>query len=237
MLRANPNYLKMWFAAISLKPVHLALRQWGTLGFVCGLYPGLHCYTENIFTANVTKMALALRGFQRHSARVRLCITSTLVLWPRRGRNGGAIFPCSAVSPVCPLIILTPFCTRCYAVEHENKNTLPQVYQVSRHKLVSGWPPLRNLCSLSCFLISLMVLFWWLDLITVSPFVRFSPVGKSKNDKTINDSILGSFLTLETAVDVTLSILVPFTRLFWSFRPKSSSVDWVVSVGTVDVQT
>lgn len=53
------------------------------------------------------------------------------------GRNGGAIFPCSAVSP---LIIPTPFCTQCYAVEHENKNILSQDFQVSQHKLVRGFP-------------------------------------------------------------------------------------------------
>lgn len=86
------------------------------------------------------------------------------------------MFSCSAVSPMCPLIILTPFCTQCYAVEHENKNTLPQVYQVSRHELVSGSP--QNLCSLSCFFISFDGFI--LVLITVSPFVGFSPVGQSK---------------------------------------------------------
>lgn len=59
------------------------------------------------------------------------------------GRNGGAKNPCSAFSP---LIIPTPFCTQCYAVEHENKNILSQESQVSRHKLVRGLP--RNLFSL-----------------------------------------------------------------------------------------
>lgn len=55
----------------------------------------------------------------------------------------------------CPLMIFTPFCTQCYAVEHENKNTLPQAYQVSGHQLVSGSP--RNLCALFCFLISFVL--------------------------------------------------------------------------------
>lgn len=139
--RVHPNDLSRIFAAIYLKPVHLLVGQWGTLGFV----RGLTC-TDNIlvpFTASGPKMACALRGFW---AQVSLCILYILVLRPGRGRNGGALFPCSAVSPMCPLIILTPFCTQCYAVEHENKNTLPQVYPVSIHELVSGSP--RKLCSL-----------------------------------------------------------------------------------------
>lgn len=89
-------------------------------------------------SANGTKTAFALRGFQRRSAQVCLCILYILVLWPRRGRNGGAIFPCSAVSPMCPLIILTPFCTQCHAVEHENKKH-PASSQPSVQTRVSEW--------------------------------------------------------------------------------------------------
>lgn len=40
-------------------------------------------------------------------------------------------------------LIFTPFCTRCYDVEHENKKTtLPQVCRVSTQQLVNGSPVL-----------------------------------------------------------------------------------------------
>lgn len=81
---------------------------------------------------------------------------------------------CSAVSPICPLIILTPFCTQCYAVEHENKNTLPQVYQVSRHELVSGSP--RK----SLFFLLPPHQVFMLMCLTVFFFVGYTPAGQCK---------------------------------------------------------
>lgn len=73
-----------------------------------------------------------------------------------------------------PCVILTPFCTRCYAVEHENKNILPQVYQVSRHKLVSGSP--QKSLFFSYLLISFdgLALIW----ITSSHLFGSCPVGQ-----------------------------------------------------------
>lgn len=75
--------------------------------------------------------------------------------------------------PWCHLIILTPFCTQCYAVEHENKNSLPQADQESRHELVRASP--QNLGSLLC-----PHRFRWLVLIAVSLLVHLSPEGENK---------------------------------------------------------
>lgn len=75
-----------------------------------------HCRTGNILiplTANVTKVLSETAS------------GNVWVLWPRWGRGGGALYPCSAVSS---LVKPTPLCTQCFAVEHENKNNLPQVY-------------------------------------------------------------------------------------------------------------
>lgn len=227
--RVNPNYLKRIFAAAFLKTVHLVVDQWGTLGFV----RGLTCTDTTVvpFTASGTKMACALRGFWAQAC---LCTLCTLVLWPRRGRNGGAIFPFSAVSPMCPLIILTPFCTRCYAVEHENKNTLPQVYPVSIHKWVSGLPP--KLCSLSCFLISFDSFNFML--IAVSTFVqpcRFRV--KRRNFLQYISWYARAFCItlLQKVLKKKLKVLLPSCSWAFDRITQSSSADWVVSgVRTAD---
>lgn len=117
-----------------VKHVHLLARQWGTLGFVHEQCSGL---TLCRVIANGTEMTFG--AFKDTWPRSLLTSCACWCCGLGGGRNGGAIFPCSAVSPMCHL---TPFCTHCDAVEHENKNTLPQVYQVSRHSEWVG--PTKN---------------------------------------------------------------------------------------------
>lgn len=63
---------------------------------------------------NGPKMASSWRCFQRHSARVCLCMLYVLVP-SAEGETEVLNTQRSAVSP------LTPFCKHCFAVEHENK--------------------------------------------------------------------------------------------------------------------
>lgn len=152
MFRVNPNYLKS--PAYLLKTVH-PRRCAESVGFVCGLSPGLHCCTENIlvpFIANGTKTSQhegALRDTQPRSVFAH-CTHSH---WCRAlgGGEMEVLYSHAVLFLPCVLSSINPVCTHCYAVEHENKNTLPQVYRVSRHELVSAL--LQNLCSVSSFLI------------------------------------------------------------------------------------
>lgn len=95
------------------------------------------------FTANGTKMHQG--AFQRHSAHT---VHSGAMASAGEKWRGAIISPHAVLFLPCVLwSLLTPFCTQCYAVEHENKNTLPQVYQVSRHELVSGAAPKTSVLS------------------------------------------------------------------------------------------
>lgn len=113
-----------------VKHVYPLVRLWGTLGFVREQCPGP-------VIANGAEMTFG--AFRDTWPRSLLASCACWCCGLGGGRNGGAIFPCSAVSPMCHL---TPFCTRCDAEEHENKNTLPQVYKCPG--IVSEWVPLKN---------------------------------------------------------------------------------------------
>lgn len=86
-----------------------------------------HCCPDNIFTTSGTKMTLSMKVLFRGSQRYVVVSELVLALCPVQGRNGGATY--QSYFSLCP--ILTHTCTHCFVVEHENKNTLPQVYQVS----------------------------------------------------------------------------------------------------------
>lgn len=111
-------------------PVHLLVDRWGTLGFVCGPCPGL--YQQRLDPIHCQQHKDGLRIKRPFKGALSLH-TVTFWCWGLGGREMEVLY----VSPMCPLII-TPFCTQCYAVEHENKNTLPSS-QPSVQTPISEW--------------------------------------------------------------------------------------------------
>lgn len=127
---------------------------------------------------------------------------------------------------MCPLVLLTPFCTLCDAVEHENKNTLPQVKQVSRHKSVRGLlllPP-HQWCFYfgDCFLVrskdELQRIWKMLPFRTDGKLLHLSIGAKPKQQQQKN-KLNSSFFNLEAASDsryiylFILELLTVFYRL------------------------
>lgn len=132
----NTNDLKRIFAAIILKPS--PSDQWGTLGFVRGLWPDLNW--EHLGpTQPVTQRQLLHWGAFKDT-QPRSVFAYFIFRCCDLGGGEMKVLYSRAVLflPLCPLIILTPFCTLCHAVEHENKKH-PASSQPSVQTQVSEW--------------------------------------------------------------------------------------------------
>lgn len=195
---------------------HISQTCPGTLFMDCGLACML--YWEHLGPTYCQWVALAGRDLQRHSAQVlSWCCGEMEVLYS----HPVLFLPC------CHLILLTPFCTQCYAVEHENKNTLPQAYHVSRHELVRASP--RNLCFLSCLRVNFDVLFSFVMFFFVLP--QTTQIFNTKHTVYSWPQKQLNIFRLRSIYSLVLELSTVYNAVF------ISRLSFAICYGTQDVQT